>query len=52
LHSTAASASGAKVAAGAILLGYAITGILVGYVVTTLWYQKKITNEQTPIRLT
>jgi hypothetical protein len=47
LHSTAASASGAKVAAGAILIGYTITGILVGYVVTTLWYQKRITNQQT-----
>lgn len=52
LHSTAASASGAKVAAGAILFGYAITGILVGYVMTTLWYQKRITNQQTPTTLT
>ena len=52
LHSTAASASGAKVAAGAILFGYTITGILVGYVMTTLWYQRKITNQQTPITLT
>ena len=52
LHSTAASASGAKVAAGAILFGYTITGILVGYVMTTLWYQKRITNQQTPTTLT
>ena len=52
LHSTAASASGAKVAAGAILFGYTITGILVRYVVTTLWYQKRITNQQTPTTLT
>jgi len=52
LHSTAASASGAKVAAGSILFGYAIMGVLVGYVVTTLWYQKKITNQPAPINLT
>lgn len=52
LHSTPASAGSAKVAAGATLFGYAIMGVLVGYVVTTLWYQKKITNQAAPIRLT
>ena len=52
LHSTAASAGSAKVAAGSILFGYAIMGVLVGYVVTTLWYQKKITKQAGPITLT
>jgi hypothetical protein len=34
----------AKVMAGAILFGYVIIGFLDGYVVTTVWYQKKIAS--------
>lgn len=37
------SATGSsKVAAGAILFGYVILGFLEGYVITTVWYQKKL----------
>jgi len=32
----------ARVAAGAILFGYAILGFLEGYIITTFWYQKKL----------
>jgi hypothetical protein len=45
LHSSAASVETAKVAAGAILFGYVVIGILDGYVVTTLWYQSKIAKQ-------
>jgi hypothetical protein len=34
----------AVVMAGAILLGFSVIGFLDGYVVTTVWYQKKIAN--------
>jgi len=34
--------SAAKVMAGSILFGYAVIGILDAYVVTTVWYQKKL----------
>jgi hypothetical protein len=30
--------------AGALLVGYTIVGLLDGYVVTTVWYQKQIVN--------
>jgi hypothetical protein len=41
--STATAPSGAaKVTAGAILFGYAIIGLLVGYVITTTWYQRRL----------
>jgi hypothetical protein len=46
LH-TAGVASGlgpAKVMAGVIVLGYAVIGLLDGFVVTTVWYQKKIAS--------
>jgi len=33
----------AKVMAGSILFGYAFMGFLDGYVVTTIWYQRKLT---------
>jgi len=43
---TAASSpsSAAKVMAGAILFGYVAIGILDAYVVTTVWYQKKLAS--------
>jgi hypothetical protein len=47
LHSTlggAAAGESAKVLAGAILIGYAVIGLLDAYVVTIMWYQKKIAN--------
>jgi hypothetical protein len=47
LHATGASAGTdqtAKVMAGAILFGYAVIGLLDGYVVTTVWYQNKLVN--------
>jgi Putative Ig domain len=47
LHSTAAGAGtveAAKVMAGAMLFGYAVIGLLDGYVVTIVWYQNKITR--------
>jgi Putative Ig domain len=34
----------AKVMAGAILFGYAVMGLLDGYIVTTTWYQSKISR--------
>jgi len=36
--------SAAKVMAGAILFGYAAIGLLNAYVVTTVWYQQKLTG--------
>jgi hypothetical protein len=35
----------AKVVAGAILFGYGAVGFLVGYFVTTLWYQNQLNRE-------
>jgi len=36
--------SAAKVMAGAILFGYVAIGMLDAYVVTTVWYQNKLTS--------
>ena len=38
----------AKVLAGAILFGYAVMGLLDGYIVTTTWYQNKISKLAAP----
>jgi hypothetical protein len=49
LHSAPASAStvqAAKVMAGALLFGYVVMGLLDGYIVTTTWYQARITKMQ------
>jgi len=35
----------AKVAAGTIIFGYAAIGLLDGYVVTTMWYQRKLAQQ-------
>lgn len=35
----------AKVVAGAILFGYAAMGLLDGYILTTLWYQRKLNED-------
>lgn len=37
-------ASSARVVAGTILVAYAILGFLEGYVITTVWYQKKLND--------
>ncbi len=42
LHSTAAYAEAAKVMAGTIIFGYVAIGLLDGYVVTTMWYQRRL----------
>ena len=42
LYIAGASSWAAKVTAGAILFGYIVTGLLTGYVVTTMWYQRKL----------
>jgi hypothetical protein len=42
LHTSAAYAGAAKVTAGTILFGYVAIGLLDGYVVTTMWYQKRL----------
>jgi hypothetical protein len=47
LHSSGASSAtvqAAKVMAGAIIFGYAVMGLLDGYIVTTTWYQNKISR--------
>jgi putative Ig domain-containing protein len=46
LYSAAAggSSQSAKVVAGAILIGYTVIGLLDGYVVTIVWYQRKIAS--------
>jgi hypothetical protein len=41
-----AAASGAKVMAGAILFGFAFAGFLDGYVVTTTWYQRRLSGQE------
>jgi hypothetical protein len=49
LYSAPAGAStvhAAKVMAGALLFGYVTMGLLDGYIVTTTWYQNKITKAQ------
>jgi Putative Ig domain len=42
LYSPPGSLQTAEVLAGALLIGYAIVGLLDGYVVTTMWYQRQI----------
>jgi hypothetical protein len=44
LHATPAYSGPATVMAGAIIFGYVTIGLLDGYVVTTIWYQKKLTS--------
>jgi hypothetical protein len=44
LHTTPAYSGPAMVMAGAIIFGYVTIGLLDGYVVTTIWYQKKLTS--------
>ena len=44
LYSPPASLQTAEIMAGALLIGYAIVGLLDGYVVTTMWYQRQITQ--------
>jgi hypothetical protein len=44
LHITPAYAGSAKVMAGAIIFGYTALGILEGYTLTTMWYQRKLAN--------
>jgi hypothetical protein len=51
LYATPASTAAvhqAKVMAGAILFGYAVMGLLDGYIVTTTWYQNKISKLAAP----
>jgi hypothetical protein len=45
LYTTTAYEGAAKVAAGTILIGYVAIGLLDGYVVTTMWYQKKLSQQ-------
>lgn len=42
LHIAGPSSGAATVTAGTILFGYTVTGLLTGYVVTTMWYQRKL----------
>jgi Putative Ig domain len=44
LHTTPAYSGPATVMAGAIIFGYVTIGLLDGYVVTTIWYQKKLAS--------
>jgi Putative Ig domain len=44
LHTTTAYSGPATVLAGAIMFGYVTIGLLDGYVVTTIWYQKKLAS--------
>lgn len=44
LYAPPASEKTAVTMAGALLIGYAVVGLLDGYVVTTMWYQKRIAN--------
>jgi hypothetical protein len=44
LYVTPAYEEAAKVAAGTILFGYVAIGLLDGYVVTTVWYQRELTR--------
>ena len=34
----------AKVIAGSVMIGFTVLGILGGYIVTSTWYQKKISE--------
>lgn len=42
LYAPGAPSGAAKVTAGAIIFGYTAIGLLDGYVVTTMWYQKRL----------
>lgn len=42
LHTTSDSSGAATVMAGAIIFGYTAIGLLGGYVVTTMWYQRRL----------
>ena len=42
LHTTKAYSGAATVAAGTIIFGYVALGLLNGYVVTTMWYQRRL----------
>jgi Putative Ig domain len=42
LHTTSSYAEAAKVTAGTIVFGYVAIGLLDGYVVTTMWYQRRL----------
>ena len=42
LYTTKAYSGAATVAAGTIIFGYATLGLLNGYVVTTMWYQRRL----------
>ncbi len=47
LHSSTAGPNAiqsAKVIAGAVMIGFTVLGILGGYIVTSTWYQKKISE--------
>jgi hypothetical protein len=47
LHGTTsdpATIQAAKVIAGTVMIAYTVLGVLVGYIVTSTWYQKKINN--------
>ena len=48
LYVTPAYEEAAKVAAGTILFGYLAIGLLDGYVVTTVWYQRELTRKNGP----
>jgi len=48
LNNSATYSGAAKVAAGTIIFGYVAIGLLDGYVITTLWYQKKLAQPSTP----
>lgn len=42
LYTASSNAEAAKVTAGAIVFGYVTIGLLDGYVVTTMWYQRRL----------
>ena len=42
--SDAATIQAANVAAGTIMVAFTVLGLLGGYIVTSTWYQKKITD--------
>lgn len=47
LHNSTADANAiqaAKVTAGAVMIGFTVLGILGGYIVTSTWYQKKMSE--------
>jgi Putative Ig domain len=47
MYATSQFADSAKVMAGAILFGYTGIGLLSGYVLTSVWYLKRLNNRQT-----